>query len=131
MPRPKNHRANQFSQIAHQRFEDAEILLKRDRLTGAVYLAGYGVECILKALILSSIDEPARVGQVEGSFKGQAGHNLEELKRLYKKESGQVIPLDISKALQRVATWGPDLRYQVSVKSRKDANAFLVAVAEV
>jgi len=38
---------------ASQRFDEAQVLLEAVRTTGAVYLAGYGIECILKALILS------------------------------------------------------------------------------
>jgi hypothetical protein len=41
-----------FRVAALQRFEDAQILLDNDRATGAVYLAGYAVECLLKAVLL-------------------------------------------------------------------------------
>jgi hypothetical protein len=131
MPRPKHHRALAFYRAAHQRFEDAEILLERDRLTGAFYLAGYGVECILKALILSSIDDPKRRTKVDRSFKGRAGHDLAELLRLVFKESGRSVPGSVSQSLTMIMTWTTDLRYEASLKSRKEAVAFRDAVAEV
>ncbi len=48
--------ARPFYRAGKQRFEDARLLLdKAERTTGAIYLAGYGVECLLKALVLSVI----------------------------------------------------------------------------
>jgi HEPN domain-containing protein len=131
MPRPRYHRALAFYRAAFQRFEDAEILLERDRLTGAFYLSGYGVECILKALILSSIDNPKRRSEVDRSFKGRSGHDIAELLRLVLKESGRTIPGSISRSLATIMTWTTDLRYEASLKSRKEAVAFRDAVAEV
>ncbi len=48
LPQPKE--ARLFIRRPKQRAEDAELLLKAGRTTGAVYLAGYTVECFLKAL---------------------------------------------------------------------------------
>ncbi len=47
MGRPQNHNALRFYLATLQRFEGAEVLLnsKPSRTTGAVYLAGYNVEC--------------------------------------------------------------------------------------
>ena len=49
---PASIEARLYYRCAFQRHEDAQILLRADHTTGAVYLAGYGVECILKALVL-------------------------------------------------------------------------------
>jgi len=43
--------------VAKQRFDDALLLLEMGRTTAAVYLAGYSVECMLKALILSAVPQ--------------------------------------------------------------------------
>jgi hypothetical protein len=131
MARLKYHKARYFYEAARQRFEDAEILPSRDRLTGAFYLAGYGVECILKALILASIDDPKHRSEVDRSFRGQAAHDIEELRRLYVSESGRTIPKSISLQLATVKTWQTDLRYETSVKSRKETVAFFDAVTDV
>ena len=52
MPIPTSSNARLFYRAAKERFEDAELLLSLNRTTGAVYLAGYSVECIIKSLIL-------------------------------------------------------------------------------
>src|SRR5438105_14590257 len=41
-------RGTVFKQVAHVRLEDASVLLAQKRYAGAVYLAGYAVECLLK-----------------------------------------------------------------------------------
>lgn len=43
--------------LAQSRIEDAEILLRNERFSAAYYLAGYAVECALKARIASLIKE--------------------------------------------------------------------------
>jgi len=52
MAKPRNPEVRRFYQAVSQRFDDAVILLDNDRTTGAIYLAGYAVECMLKALLL-------------------------------------------------------------------------------
>ena len=53
MALPEAREARPYYQTAKQRFEDARFLLEAERTTGAVYLAGYCVKCMLKALVLS------------------------------------------------------------------------------
>jgi HEPN domain-containing protein len=43
-----------FFRAAQQWLAEAQFLLQNDYTTAAVYLAGYAVECMLKALILAS-----------------------------------------------------------------------------
>ena len=74
---PKGEDARRFYRAAFQRFEDAEILLANQRTTGAFCLAGYGVECILKALILSvtAVNEVPRVAK--RLTRGKKAHRIE------------------------------------------------------
>jgi hypothetical protein len=44
-------RKNVFKEIARLRSQDADVLLRGDRLLGAVYLLGYSIECYLKFAI--------------------------------------------------------------------------------
>ena len=46
-----------FQQLAEQRLAEAELLLANKFWSGAYYLAGYAVECALKAKIASSFRE--------------------------------------------------------------------------
>lgn len=41
----------EFQKLAHQRIKEARILLQKRQASGAYYLAGYAVECALKACI--------------------------------------------------------------------------------
>lgn len=131
MPGPRYHGALVFYRAAHQRIEDAAILIKNSRLTGGVYLAGYGVECILKTVILEAIDDPSRRSEIERSFRGAAGHDIERLRRQLVKESGRMIPKHVAQQLERVKTWGIELRYKASKVSRKEATAFMSGVEDV
>jgi hypothetical protein len=45
MALPKPVEARRYYRAAVQRFDDAQLLLEQSRTTGAVYLAGYTVEC--------------------------------------------------------------------------------------
>jgi HEPN domain-containing protein len=44
-----------FQLLAEQRLKDARLLLAADRYSGAYYLAGYAIECALKACIARQI----------------------------------------------------------------------------
>src|SRR6266566_5254985 len=61
MSLPRGTDARIFYRAAKQRFSDAQLLLKHNRTTSAVYLAGYGIECMLKALLLESVPESQHV----------------------------------------------------------------------
>ncbi len=58
MALPRAAEARRYYRAAKQRYEDAQMLLEAGRTTGAVYLAGYAVECILKALLLANVTPP-------------------------------------------------------------------------
>src|SRR5439155_2588319 len=74
-----------FRRVADQRLTTAEFLLKHDFDLDAVYLAGYTVECALKALVLRWTPRRAfqstweRLTQV-----GAKGHDFEYLKDILK-----------------------------------------------
>src|SRR5258708_2709251 len=79
MPKPRSAEAKPFYRASIQRIEDARVLLENRRTTGAVYLAGYGVECILKVLLLEPTPKTRRAG-VLTLFRGQLAHNFDWLK---------------------------------------------------
>ncbi len=79
---PHVQEARSFYQSAKQRFENAEFLLEAERTTGAIYLAGYSVECMLKALILSTVPPDQRVERL-ASFRGARAHDFDWLKAKY------------------------------------------------
>ena len=54
---PRGPEARLFYRCAIQRHEESVVLLEAGYTTGALYLAGYSVECILKSLVLAGVPE--------------------------------------------------------------------------
>ncbi len=127
---PQQPEARPFYRAAKQRYDDAQLLLEAGRTTGAVYLAGYTVECFLKALLLASVSRQLRQ-RLLGEFCGAGGHDIERLGALYRRHVGADIPRDVTRHLSRVATWSTDLRYATGTLKRRDADEFFKSVVAV
>src|SRR3989442_1420297 len=54
--KPGATRGTVFEQVARVRLKDAAVLLERKRYAGAIYLAGYSVECLLKWAITRRLE---------------------------------------------------------------------------
>jgi hypothetical protein len=112
-------------QIANARVEDAKVLLAGNRLEGAAYLCGYGIELALKSRICKTLgwnDFPANKKEFEGyaSFKT---HNLEVLLRLSGVE--QMVKTQHMPEWSAVAKWEPESRY-TPIGSAKQADITLM-----
>lgn len=127
MPRDKD--AKRFYRAADQRWEDSEFLLESERTTAAVYLAGYCVECLLKALILAQAG--SKKDEVLASFRGSGAHNYDWLRFMYSKYGGADFPKEIVEAFVIIEDWGTDLRYQPGTIPLNDAEEFLIAVRRI
>jgi HEPN domain-containing protein len=118
-----------FRVAALQRFEDAQILLDNDRATGAVYLAGYAVECLLKAVLLERTPASRRQA-IWDTFRGRAGHNLDSL-HYEASRVGASFPPRLWRHFLRVSSWTTDIRYHAGSKKMADARDFLESAAEL
>ena len=130
MPLPRPAEARRYYRAAKQRSDEANLLLEAGRTTGAVYLAGYTVECFLKALILASVSAKRRT-EILAEFRGSRAHNLEWLGAVYRHETGAVVPRTVTRHLARVASWSTDLRYTTVILRRRDAEEFMESVTAV
>ena len=119
-----------FYRVAYQRFEEAEVLFEAGYYIGAVYLAGYAIECILKTLILEATPEQDHAA-VEAEFRGQRAHDYEWLRHRYVQTRAPAWPADISQALTFVGTWETSLRYTPGVGDRRDASRFLAEARKI
>jgi hypothetical protein len=126
MADPRSKEKNLFSRCASQRFVEAQILLKADQSTGAVYLAGYGIECILKALILSAVPS-SRLDSMLASFRGHRAHDYEWLRQQYSENNGPGFPRDLNEQFTLVNNWSTALRYVPGQIDLADAEDFLKA----
>ena len=98
---PSSMQARRFDRAAKQRFDDALLLLEMERTTAAVYLAGYSVECMLKALILSTVPQ-AQEAEVLSLFRGARAHDYEWLLQLYAEKGGARLPPSVVPHFARV-----------------------------
>ena len=127
---PSSPNARLFYRAAKQRFEDAEFLLGVDRTTASVYLAGYSVECILKALIMAVVPR-AQEAEIVAMFRGARAHDFDWLRRLYAERGGAGLPADVVPHFARVNTWSTDMRYSPGTIALRDAKAFLDSSVEI
>src|SRR5882724_7636131 len=103
---PHSPEARVYYQAATQRYSDAQVLFAAERTTGAVYLAGYTIECMLKALVLAGAAARLRKTLLK-EFHGTRAHNLEWLGALYRRHIAS-IPREVARHLSRVASWSTD-----------------------
>jgi hypothetical protein len=134
MGTPTDPDARRFYRAAGQRLEDARATLENtERTTAAVYLAGYCVECMWKALILSQVP-PDKKDEVLEQFTGAKAHNFEWLRTLYTQFGGTLPPKkdkELTAAFVTVGSWRTDLRYSAGTIPGDDADEFLQAVRRI
>ena len=127
---PRYPEARLFYRCAFQRFDDAQVLLRADHTTGAVYLAGYAIECILKALVLMAIPLAGRPAMFQ-SFRGQRPHDFEWLRTQYYQHGGPRFPREINESFTLVNVWSTDLRYLAGSLRDEESEGFLAAAANI
>lgn len=127
---PGSSDARLYYRCAFQRYEEAEVLPRADYTTGAVYLAGYGIECILKALVLMAVPAGARPDTLK-SFRGTKAHEYEWLRSVYLTNGGPRFPREITQHFTLVNDWSTDLRYTPRSVRADDAEAFLLSAVAI
>ena len=90
---PRSKSARLYYRCADKRRVEASILIKADQPTGAVYLAGYVVELMLKALAIEN-SPPNQQESVLEEVK-RIGHNLTKLLELYEQRGGSRPPPNV------------------------------------
>ena|SRR5262245_59739674 len=127
-----------FERAAKQRLEAALFLFNHGFNLDAVYLAGYVVECALKALILKwTPRNDFRAVLAKLTEAGARGHDFVYLKDLLKERRGKRGAKDkgvfdtLAENLRIVDTWSTALRYQVGVLKKKHAAHFLKATEAI
>jgi hypothetical protein len=120
---------------SRRRREDAEALHEARRWTGAIYLAGYAIECSLKALICSNEGKNS-FKETQMFKRGVQGDTLHNLTHLLREVSAlqRAIMLDrtgaYKKALNTITIlWQKDeLRYWDKLGDEHDSERFMGAV---
>lgn len=100
----------QFERVAKQRLAAAEFLLQHGYNLDSMYLAGYGVECALKALILAWTPRGQRADMLAKITRGQSMHQAETLLEILFSQGRT-----LSRALKMQVVqsgWSTALRYE-------------------
>jgi HEPN domain-containing protein len=122
-----NERAT-FQKLAHLRIDEAKVLLGPGQPSGAYYLAGYAIECALKAVIAKQFrsDEIPDKALVNDVYS----HDLSKLLRLAGLESELDAARRADSELDRrwsiVKNWKEQARY--SIWTDKEASSMIDAV---
>lgn len=120
---------NLFQKLALERLDDAQALLSAKRYSGAYYLAGYGLECALKACIARRTKRHAFPPRDASKYYV---HDLEKLldaaelrKELDQERKSQP---DFDNNWTLVKDWNEEARYQNH--SRVEARDLLAAILD-
>jgi hypothetical protein len=130
MGKPGSADARLFYRCAIRRFEEAQVLFRAEYTTGAVYLAGYGIECILKALVLMAVPAKDRTTVLQ-SFRGGKAHEYDWLRTLYLENGGARFPPEVNRQFTLVNDWSTDLRYLPRQVRAPEAGSFLKAAEAI
>ena len=119
-----------FQHAAAQRLATAQFLLDNGYNLDAMYLAGYAVECTLKALILELTPGPLKAHRLLKICRGSHMHNPEILGGILDGELGCPVPPDLFRKLCR-SGWSTALRYEYGRQDTGHARGFLRTTEEV
>lgn len=123
----------ELQRLADERLADAEVLLGAQRWSGAYYLAGYAVECALKACVLAHIEAHMEVLFTEKRFVEKCWtHKIETLvtqaQLSDRLELAEVDNEDLRQNWQVVKDWDEESRYKT--KTQQDAEELLAAITD-
>lgn len=97
-----------------------------------MYLAGYAVECMLKALIFSSIPESRHGELLDVWRRERRGHDLEGLREEYLRSGGARFPREFVRQFSLVAgLWDVNLRYEPRRVPVKELFTFIDAARDI
>ena len=110
-----------FQKLVSQRLKDAEVLLQNRRYSGAYYLAGYAVECGLKACIAKQTkryDFPPSVETVRSIWTNDIGKLIKSagLKSQLDTKLKQDQQFEVNWSLAK--DWSEKSRYEIYEKTK-------------
>ena len=121
---------------ALKRWEDARYLRNGKHWRGAMYLAGYAIECRLKAVLMEKFNVN-RIQELESALEKRIGrsinaftHNIEVLFSFtdaYGRLKDRPITEDL-RAYRKCNTWTVAWRYNPTDGNEKECNEFMNAV---
>jgi HEPN domain-containing protein len=129
---PQDIDARRYYRVAIQRLEEADLILTKLSLAhAAIYLSGYAVECILKALVVVRTPLRERPAILKALKEDRRfGRNLAGL-RDGAVARGAIPPREIGGHLVYVSTWSEQMRYDPAERDLADAERFVRAARAI
>jgi len=130
---------SQQTKAGRERLKDAQELITAERWQGAMYMAGYAVECLLKSKLMK-LYGCRHLRQLEeeltsrGELKWQGSiytHNLDILLEITKSSDRLKQNAEICRTYNLVNRWMPAWRYSTDEYNSQDAIEFMEAVAKL
>jgi HEPN domain-containing protein len=126
--------ASEQAKAAKHRFEDAQVLFAESRWRGSMYLAGYSVECLLKAALMKRIGVRNLMDLEDALLRRRLmpaeatvfTHHLVQLTGGLERLRDNAA---VFRAFNVVNRWSPAWRYWSDPSDEKDAALFLRSVA--
>lgn len=122
----------ELQKLATLRLKEALALFSKKEYSGAYYLAGYVIECALKAVIakpLKSMTLPDKE-LADRIYRGHDLKNLLRLARLEEKyENLATSDYQFQKQWMRLFSWKVEARYQIT--DREGARGLIEAASEI
>ncbi len=114
-----------LQKLAEMRIREATILLKAGEFDGAYYIAGYAVECALKACILKRLSDywPEDKKFIDKCYT----HNLNDLLQLADLENDLKAAAAVAVKWLDVKDWNEQVRYEIG-KPERDSKLFYEAI---
>jgi HEPN domain-containing protein len=107
--------------VGNNRFEDAEVLHREGHHNGAIYLAGYAIECLLKSIVLNR----RRGTKVEDVLT----HDLDRLLHLSGLSTDLLANREFHEHYMAInGLWNVNVRYLTTKYTAHDARKFLERV---
>lgn len=139
MMRDQFHGVSEQAKAGKHRMDDAQALFAADRYRGAMYMAGYSAECLLKTKLMRKFNcRHLRELEDELQNKGILAtdatvftHQLELLLRLTNAIDRLRQNEEYWKCFNLANRWIPAWRYTADLSNRQDAEDFLGAIEKV
>lgn len=136
MNRNLHNGVSELAIASRQRLADAKILLNASRWRGAMYMAGYAVECLLKTKLmhiydcknLRELEDLLRQRSVLPAHRTVFTHQLEDLIKLAPGYNRLMQNRDMLSLFNKINQWMPSWRYTSKPTNRREAIEFMTSI---
>ena len=127
---------SELAGASRQRLADAKVLLNASQWRGAMYMAGYAVECLLKTRLmhiydcknLRELEDLLRQRSILPANRTVFTHQLEDLLRLTPGYNRLMRNREMLPLFNKVNQWTPNWRYISKPTNRREATEFMTSI---